>query len=77
MKQEMSQTCDECPQRNWSSIRHLRKVSCNIGDMLQTQNLEMRPDANVNAKVTKNGMHHSAIPREINTLNLGFLHQII
>ena len=22
-KQEMSQTCDECPQRNWSSIRHI------------------------------------------------------
>ena len=23
VKQEMSQTCDECPQRNWSSIRHI------------------------------------------------------
>ena len=22
-KQEMSQTRDECPQRNWSSIRHI------------------------------------------------------
>ena len=22
-KQEMSQSCDECPQRNWSSIRHI------------------------------------------------------
>ena len=22
-KQEMSQTCDECPQRNWSSTRHI------------------------------------------------------
>ena len=23
-KQEMSQSRDECPQRNWSSIRHIR-----------------------------------------------------
>ena len=23
IKQEMSQTRDECPQRNWSSIRHI------------------------------------------------------
>ena len=23
MQQEMSQTRDECPQRNWSSIRHI------------------------------------------------------
>ena len=23
LEQEMSQTRDECPQRNWSSIRHI------------------------------------------------------
>ena len=37
----------------------------------------MRPEVNVKAKVTQNGMHHSAIPRDISTPNLGFLHQII
>ena len=37
----------------------------------------MRPEVNVKVKVTKTGMHHSAIPRGINTPNLGFLHQII
>ena len=34
-----------------------------------TINLEMRPEVNVKVKVTKNGTHHSAIPREINTPN--------
>ena len=42
-----------------------------------TKNLEMRLEVNVKVKVTHNGMHHSAIPREINTPNLEFLHQII
>ena len=41
------------------------------------KNLEMRPEVNVKVKVTQNGMHHSAIPRGINTPYLGFLHQII
>ena len=37
----------------------------------------MRPEVNVKVKVTQNGMNHSAIPRELNTPNLVFLHQII
>ena len=39
-----------------------------------TINLEMSPEVNVKVKVTKNGTYHSAIPRGINTPNLGFLH---
>ena len=41
------------------------------------KNLEMRSEVNVKVKVTQNGMHNSAIPREIHTPNLGFLPQML
>ena len=33
----MSQTRDECPQRNWSSMTHLRKDSCNIAQKTRNE----------------------------------------
>ena len=56
-KQEMSQQGDECPQRNRSSIRHIRGKLLYAPD---TKYLEMRSEVNV--KVTQNGMHHSPPP---------------
>ena len=38
---------------------------------------KQKPKVNVKVKMTKNGMHHSVISREILTPNLGFLPQII
>ena len=50
----MSQTRDKCPQRNWSSIRHIE-----VSYLLQkryaqdTKNLEMRSEVNFRVKVTQ------------------------
>ena len=52
----MSQSHDECPQRNWSSIRHIQgnlagiPTSKNIGDMHQTQKRDGRRDILITIK---------------------------
>ena len=77
-KQEMSQSRGECPQRNWSSIRHIRGKLAVIKEICSRhENIEMRPEVNVKVKITQKGMPNSAIPRGINTPNLEFLHPII
>ena len=69
-KQEMSQKCDECPQRNRSCIRHILVKLFVIKKMIHAPDmkiLEMRSEVNDRVKVTKNGMHHSTIPGGIHT----------